>query len=164
MNQVRKEILDTLLYIRKTKKEVQRTLKGNVAYSNGKNMISIANPVRERGERLIKCSNQQDFEHIRCYGNSVQVQVIKDFINELPEDAYLEFKDVEDYDGYFLCTDITAYVIDFESDKEYLDRLLGLKEDLEGMLRRNCFKTRGSDNEVNLYIMYLEAKLDNKEK
>lgn len=48
MNQVRKEILDTLLYIRKTKKEVQRTLKGNIAYNNSKNMISIANPVRER--------------------------------------------------------------------------------------------------------------------
>ena len=164
MNQVRKEILDTLLYIRKTKKEVQRTLKGNIAYNNGKNMISIANPVRERGERLIKCSNQQDFEHIRCYGNSVQVQVIKDFVSNLPDDAYLEFEDVEDYDGYFLCTDITAYVIDFESDKEYLARLLRLKEDLDERLKRNSFKTRSSDDEVNLYITYLEAKLDNKEK
>ena len=164
MNQVRKEILDTLLYIRKTKKEVQRTLKGNIAYNNGKHLISIANPVREQGPQLIKCSNQQDFEHIRCYGNSVQVQVIKDFVNELPEDAYLEFNEVEDYDGNFLCTDITAYVIDFESDKEYLDRLLRLKEDLDERLKRNSFKTRSSDDEVNLYIMHLEAKLDNKEK
>lgn len=164
MNQVRKEILDTLLHIRKTKKEVQRTLKGNIAYNNGKSMVSIANPVREQGRQLVKCSNQQDFEHIRCYGNSVQVQVIKDFVSNLPDDAYLEFKDVEDYDGYFLCTDITAYVIDFESDKEYLDRLLGLKEDLDERLKRNSFKTRSSDDEVNLYIMHLEAKLDNKEK
>lgn len=164
MNQVRKEILDTLLHIRKTKKEVQRTLKGNIAYNNGKHMVSIANPVREQGPQLIKCSNQQDFEHIRCYGNSVQVQVIKDFVSNLPEDAYLEFEDVEDYDGNFLCTDITAYVIDIESDKEYLARLLRLKEDLDERLKRNNFKTRSSDDEVNLYITYLEAKLDNKEK
>lgn len=164
MNQVRKEILDTLLHIRKTKKEVQRTLKGNVAYNNGKHLISIANPVREQGPQLIKCSNQQDFEHIRCYGNSVQVQVIKDFVNSLPVGAYLEFNEVEDYDGNFLCTDITAYVIDLESDEEYLDRLLRLKEDLDERLKRNSFKTRSSDDEVNLYITYLEAKLDNKEK
>lgn len=158
MNRVRKQILDVLLYIRKNKKEYKRIIE----CKKGSQMQSVAGLVRERTRQFVKCSNRQDLEQLQCNGFSIQAKIVKEFVSNLPEDAYLEFDSIEDYDGYFN-TRITAVVEDFESDEEYLTRLLKLKESFDEVLKRSLFKTRSTDNEVNLYIVYLESLLENKE-
>ena len=148
--QTRKQILDLLLYFRSHKEILIRTFRFA-------NRIAINNYLaRDDVNESVKCWNGRDSEVLSLHGN-VQKEDLLRFVNNLPDDAFVQVDSHEDYDGYTEHRMYAMYIAK-EDDSRYLHRLQNIKAMIDAK-DPATIKGKVKDADVMDYITSLEDKL-----
>lgn len=159
MKDIRQVIINKLKYLRKHWKDLLQMLYPNSHESykqDYQNFISNIQRIHNV-EVPVYSSNGQDLLELRV--NEVSKETLQGFLNEVPDDAWIQVRETVDYEGY---SDYIMQATTYQREtlENWNQRLGLLVRDLETYIYNKEFPVTRSDNEdLNKYIEYLESRI-----